>query len=74
MDDTRLTPDEEQDLRDAIASAPQGLKDDFCKCWPVVKRMLEWLHGRIPSEKLKAAIALAIKVGDLICGGEQSRT
>ena len=69
MDQTNLTPAEEQQLRDACAGIPEDLKDDFCKCWPVVKGMLEQIRSRLPDGKLKEAIGRVIWAGDWICRG-----
>ena len=48
MDDTNLTPDEERQLREALAGAPGDLKDGFCRCWPAIRKLLEWLQPRFP--------------------------
>ena len=66
MTDAALTPDEERQVREAIDSAPDGLKDDFCKCWPVTKRFLQWVQPRLP-KKVQDAIDLVIRVADAVC-------
>jgi hypothetical protein len=66
MDDTNLMPEEEKQLRDALAGAPRDLKEGFCGCWPAVKKLLEWLSGNLPSAKLKAALAFIIRLGEAI--------
>ena len=67
MDDSNLTAEEERQVRDALASAPDagGFKDGFCRCWPAVKKMLEWLGARPLPVKVKAAIALIVKLGEI---------
>ncbi len=68
--DLNLTPDDERQLRDAVASEADagGAKDAFCRCWPAVKRLLTWLEGKLPPGKAKAAVALMIRLGDVIFG------
>jgi hypothetical protein len=66
--DANLTADEERQLREVLAADPDagGFKDGFCRCWPAVKNMLEWLGGRPLPGKIKAAIQFAVDVGDLV--------
>jgi hypothetical protein len=68
MDDATLTPEEERELREALAgdAGVADLKGDFCNCWPVAKRLLERLAPRLP-ERLRKAIALVIAVCDEVC-------
>ena len=74
MADLTLSPDDKQELGDAIdkAIAAGELKDDvkqaFCGCWPAVKRALEWIKGLPVSQKIKDAIASIVEWGDFIHG------
>ena len=63
MEDTHLTLQEQQQLRDALDDAPLDLKQHFCRCWPSVKQLLEWLSGRL-SGVLKWVLTILIAVGD----------
>ena len=64
MDDTNLAPEEERQLRDTLVNAPKDIKDGFCRCWPAVKKLLEWLRNQSPSAIVKAVVGLLIKIGD----------
>lgn len=64
MDDTNLTAEEERQLREVVSKAPDNLKQDFCNCWPAVKKMLEWLSGKLGSAILKYVVKLIISLGD----------
>ena len=67
--DLNLTPDDERQLREALEDAREaGAKDAFCRCWPAVKGLLQWLEGKLPPGKVKEVVARMIQVGDLIFG------
>ena len=76
MDDTTLTAEDEQQLREALADAPPGVKESFCRCWPAVKGLLDWLAGKLPAGRLKTAVEKAVLLGEAVyrfldCGAEQ---
>ena len=59
MDDT-LTQAEESQLREALSGAPGDIRDGFCRCWPAVKKLLEWLQPRFPAAAKIVAVGEAI--------------
>ena len=72
----RLSQDEAEALKQALSNADPNkalatadAKDLFCKGWPVVKRVLEWVAARPEtSPELKDAIEKAIDAGDMVHG------
>jgi hypothetical protein len=47
---------------ETVAASP---KEEFCKYWPQVKGVLQFLHDLpVVPQKVKDAIALVIKAGD----------
>lgn len=66
MTDANLTSQEEQQLRDVIAEAPNNIRDGFCRCWPAVKNLLEWLSGKNIPAVLKLVLGVMLKVGEWI--------
>ena len=46
MDEVTLSSEEKREIEQALAGAPDDLKQKFCGCWPAVKGLLEWLAGR----------------------------
>ena len=78
MAEAILTPQEEQEVVDALESSataktPGGPLDIFCKNWATLKQALEFLAGLLP-EKYAALIKKVIRIGDLahdtICPGK----
>ena len=66
MDDTSLSAEDEQQLRDALAQAPDDVKDGFCRCWPAMKKLLDWLGGRLPDGRVKKAVKFVADMGEAI--------
>ena len=77
MDDTNLSREDEQQLREALKDAPPDLKKAFCGCWPSVKELLEWFRDNKASGLIKWAVRIAIVVGEAVydaldCDKEQA--
>ena len=78
--DAIFTEQEEREIQDAIeeyANSPKveaegGIQDEFCKNWPAIKRVLEFLKNfpLLPA-KAVAAIEAVIKFGDWAHGNKK---
>jgi len=74
MTDLTLTPQDKQELGDAIDEAMAAgqlngnLKDAFCRCWVTVRELLHWLQGLPISQRIKDILAQIIEWGDFIHG------
>jgi hypothetical protein len=80
MATTQLTSDETAKLKSAFekmdtAAAPKAAavaaspREDFCKLWPQVKGVLQFLVGLpVIPQRVKDAINLVIKAGDTVSG------
>lgn len=72
MTDLTLTPEDKRELGDAIhngiaaGSLPTSIRQDFCRYWPAVKKVLEWIQTLPVSKKIKDGAAEIIKWGDFI--------
>ena len=64
MDEMHLTADEQGQLRDALANAPDNIKEGFCSCWPNVKALLDWLTQHVKSGIIKWLIHALIALGE----------
>jgi hypothetical protein len=74
MTDLKLTPEDQQELGDALDEATAAgqlngnLKDAFCGCWPTVKALLNWIKGLPVSQRIKEILGEIIEWGDFIHG------
>ena len=72
MTDMTLTPQDQQELGDAIdhglaaGGLPGTIKQDFCRYWGAVKKVLEWIQTLPVSQKIKDGCAEIIAWGDFI--------